>query len=54
MFLNVSMDGVNWEQSGSNNTTYHGGLTEVGFHFDLEVCSPCVMDCTNTANQEDL
>ena len=37
MFLNVSKDGVNWEQAGSNNITYHGGLTEVGFTFDLQV-----------------
>ena len=37
MFLNVSMDGVSWEQAGSSNITYHGGLTEVGFSFDLQV-----------------
>ena len=37
MFLNVSTDGVSWEQAGSSNITYHGGLTEVGFSFDLQV-----------------
>ena len=37
MFLNISTDGVNWQPAGSNNITYFGGMTEVGFYFDLEV-----------------
>jgi len=35
MFLNKSQDGITWEPVGSNNSTYFGGLTEVGFYFDL-------------------
>jgi len=35
MFLNKSEDGVSWEPVGSE-VVYHGGLTELGFNFDLE------------------
>ena len=37
MFPITSTDGENWAPAGSNNITYHGGLTEIGFYFDLEV-----------------
>ena len=35
MFLNMSTDGINWQPVGQE-VIYHGGLTEVGFYFDLE------------------
>ena len=37
MFPITSTDGESWAPAGSNNITYHGGLTEIGFYFDLEV-----------------
>ena len=36
MFLNMSSDGLNWQSAGSRNISYFGGLTELGFYFDLE------------------
>lgn len=35
MFLNKSVDGIDWEPVGAE-IVYHGGLTELGFYFDLE------------------
>ena len=37
MFLNVSSDGIDWTPAGLKEIVYHGGLTELGFYFDLEV-----------------
>ena len=39
MFLNVSTDGIDWMPAGLKDTVYHGGITELGFYFDLEVRS---------------
>merc|ERR1719369_707327 len=35
MFLNKSKDGIDWEPEGQE-IVYHGGLTELGFNFDLD------------------
>lgn len=37
MFPITSTDGEIWAPAGTNNITYHGGLTEIGFYFDLKV-----------------
>ena len=39
MFLNVSSDGIDWTPAGLRDIVYHGGITELGFYFDLEVRS---------------
>ena len=39
MFLNVSTDGIDWTPAGEKEIVYHGGITELGFYFDLEVRS---------------
>ena len=36
MYLNMTTDGITWSPAGASNISYHGGLTEVGFYFDLE------------------
>ena len=51
MFLNISSDGFEWSPVGQE-IVYHGGLTELGFYFDLEVREEyLIKTAINTVNE---
>ena len=51
MFLNISSDGFDWSPVGQE-IVYHGGLTELGFYFDLEVREEyLIKTAINTVNE---